>query len=115
MVQVTNATEAPLKQLAQNWKQKQRQDFTLALKREERRIVDEYPDMTQRQLLDIIEQRTTCIISQSTLSRIVKGKARWLTTSLTHRRRIRAGQHDQLEVALVAWAHHWLDNNGVLT
>ena len=82
-----------------------RQDFTAAFKREVCCIVEENSELSQAQLLELIEQRTTAIILQSNLSRIVAGKDRWLTCSLQHRRRLRFAQHDQIEQALVAWAH----------
>ena len=92
-----------------------RRDYTLAFKRAVCRLRDSNVTLTQSQLQDLIEEQCRARVEQPTLSRILKGRERWLSATLLERTRLRRGQHDEMEQALVAWAHHWLDHNGVLT
>ena len=92
-----------------------RREYSIRLKRAICRLTEEHSNMSQSQLAVRIERELGVHVPQSTLSRIQRDRERWLGAGLLDRRRLRSGQHAELEDALIAWANHYIDNNGCLT
>ena len=92
-----------------------RRDYSVKFKRAICRIAQENPQLPQAKLISRITEELGAEVPQSTLSRILRDHERWLTANVLERRRLRSGRHAEMEEALLAWAHHWLDHAGVIT
>ena len=92
-----------------------RNDYPISLKRQICRLCEAHPISTALQLVDLIYEQLGFRIPASTLNRIRAERDRWFTTLHLERRRLRVGLHQDLEDALLTWAHHWLEHNGAIT
>ena len=116
MVRVTaEPSRAPPRVLATRPTPVTRNDYPISLKRQICRLCEAHPTLTTLQLVDLIYEQLGFRIPASTLNRIRAERDRWFTTLHLERRRLRVGLHQDLEDALLTWAHHWLEHNGAIT
>ena len=66
------------------------------------RIADACPGQTQVGVINEVEKQLEIRVPAPTLSRILRKRESWNSASLLERRRLRIGQHPQLEMALIA-------------
>ena len=80
---------------------RERKEYSVSIKRQLCRICDEHPERSQTQLVDLIEQQLGMSNPVSTLNRIKAGRQGWFTALHLECRRLRLGQHREMEDALL--------------